>query len=823
MAYYPFSGSAIDSSGNGNNPSYNNATLTTDRFGNANGAYAFDGSSSYIQIPNSATLDSGNSVSISFWIKVNAFNTDLCSGNYLFSRGGTRPYVTNYNIAFGNTPYGSISSIDYCKTPIDTTHESFYGLTTSDLTPIHTGNWYHIVFTNNGSVSIMYINGNIASAQAGSILFTASDLFLGRDYPQGAGIDPFWFNGKLDDIRIYNRAISTDEVTALFNAPNPTPPNNCAIKGNSQLVIKVDSANRAGYTIDNLTNLNPYLIDTTLGSVRLFTWTNHGNNYNYRSLMKYQLTEIPTKAKINSAKLYFYAKNNGTTEGVPGSPTSGTSNTVLLQKFTSSWQAATTSWYSQPNVDITSEKVLSQSSSANQDYIVDITDFVQSWVNNPASNYGFVLRMQTEDNPYNSMIFEAGAASDPTRNMRLEICYADSATPPPPNDCANASNSQLIVKANPSNRIGYTIDNLTNLNPYLIDTSLGSVRLFTWTNYGNYYNFRSLMQYQLTQIPTNATVNSAKLYLYSKNEGTTEGVPGSPTYGTNNTVLLQKFTAPWQASTTSWFTQPNVDIASQKVLQQSNKANQDYVVDITDFAQTWVKRPDSNFGFVLKMQTENNPYNSMIFEAGSAVDTSRNLRLEVCYSVPSNLPISLTSFTGSPITSPYVQLSFSTTNESNAAAIIVERSYDGLNFIQVGSLIAKGSSGINQYKIVDKTDGIASSVFYRLKLISIDGNYKYSEVINVALASNKESMTVDAFPNPVINSNLKLNIYLLKDEAFTISLLDMNGHKITEQNLKGSKGFNALLIPAFANEKAGIYSLRVTSSNSTLTKKIVKL
>ncbi len=822
IAYYPFSGNALDSSGYGNNPSFNNASLTIDRFGNKNNAYSFNGNSSYIQIPHKTIIDSLNSVSLSFWVKVNAFNTDLCSGNYLFSRGGTLPYTTNYNVAFGNTPYGNVSNINFCNTSIDTAHESFYGLGTSDLTSIHTGSWYHVVFTNNGSVTIMYLNGNIVSAQTGSVLFNATDIYLGRAFPQGSNNNPFWFNGVLDDIRFYNRAITNNEVSALFNAPNPTPPNNCAISGNSQLVIKVDTANRQGYVVDNLTNLNPYLIDTALGSLRLFTWTNNGAYYNFRSLIQYQLTKIPITAKINSAKLYLYAKNQGTTEGRPGFPTFGTNNAVLLQKFMAPWKANTTSWYSQPTVDIISQKTLQQSTNTNQDYIVDMTDFVQTWVNKPDSNFGFVLRMQTENNPYNSMIFESGNASDPTRNMRLEICYADSTPPIPVNNCTN-SDSQLVIKVNKANTNGYTIDNLTNLNPYLIDTVLGSVRLFAWTNNGAYYNYRSLMHYQLTSIPTNATVNSAKLYLYAKNQGTTEGRPGSPTFGTNNAVLLQKFIAPWQASSTSWYSQPPVDIATQKILPQSNNTNEDYVVDITDFAKTWVNKPDSNFGFVMRMQTESNPYNSMIFESGDATDNSRNLRLEICYSIPIPMPVSLTSFTATAITHPFTKIDFSTNDETNLTAIIIEKSFDGIHFIEAKTITTRGSEVSNQYSFIDKTDGSAVCVYYRLKMLSKEGSYKYSGVVNVNFLTTNELMTVEIFPNPIRNEALNLNVYLLKDDAIDVCVFDVNGRLVSAVSLKGSKGFNSVKVPTFTDKKAGIYSVRITSSNNIVTKKVVKL
>src|SRR5664279_2298442 len=57
VAWYPFNGNANDASGNGNNGVVYNATLTTDRFGNANSAYDFNGSSSYVDIPQNGILN----------------------------------------------------------------------------------------------------------------------------------------------------------------------------------------------------------------------------------------------------------------------------------------------------------------------------------------------------------------------------------------------------------------------------------------------------------------------------------------------------------------------------------------------------------------------------------------------------------------------------------------------------------------------------------------------------------------------------------------------------------------------------------------------
>jgi hypothetical protein len=77
VAYYPFNGNANDASGNGNNGIVNGATLTADRFGNANRAYNFDGNAQYISVQNSVTLSPLN-LTISVWYRI---SENYSSGN----------------------------------------------------------------------------------------------------------------------------------------------------------------------------------------------------------------------------------------------------------------------------------------------------------------------------------------------------------------------------------------------------------------------------------------------------------------------------------------------------------------------------------------------------------------------------------------------------------------------------------------------------------------------------------------------------------------------------------------------------------------------
>ena len=99
MAYYPFTGNANDSSGNENHGTVNGATLTTDRLGNANSAYSFDGEDDYIKVPNSQSIDvAGNTISIAAW----AYCTGSVSSGYIVDK-----YRNIYNLSLVDSPAAS--------------------------------------------------------------------------------------------------------------------------------------------------------------------------------------------------------------------------------------------------------------------------------------------------------------------------------------------------------------------------------------------------------------------------------------------------------------------------------------------------------------------------------------------------------------------------------------------------------------------------------------------------------------------------------------------------------------------------------------------
>ena len=215
-AYYPFSGNANDVSGNNNNPAFNNATLTADRFGNTNSAYHFNGTSSYMRIPNSASLNMGTQMSIAAWVKPTGFYTGPCANNMLMAKGDGDYLAGSYSLRFAD-------EINGCNTPTNTSNEHFYGPAPVASTPVvQLNQWYSVVCTNDGVTAKIYVNCVLkASGSIGSPSFTTTfDLYFGR---MNDAQYPYWLNGDLDEVRIYNRALNQAEVNVLGGCPSATP------------------------------------------------------------------------------------------------------------------------------------------------------------------------------------------------------------------------------------------------------------------------------------------------------------------------------------------------------------------------------------------------------------------------------------------------------------------------------------------------------------------------------------------------------------------------------------------------------------------------
>ena len=215
QAYYPFNGTGNDKSGNNNHPTFNNATITADRFGKPNSAYHFNGVYQYIRIPNKPSLNFTDQISLSVWVRPTGFYYDICHASQIISKGGGNYNPGNYALRFDDALYsmGSGCNGSVC----DTLHQNFRG-TGTVLKPyggdfIKKDQWYHVLYTNDGKSAKLYVNCELKYI----VLFPETfinneDLFFGKS---DDSFFPFWFNGDLDEVRIYNRALEADEIFAL--------------------------------------------------------------------------------------------------------------------------------------------------------------------------------------------------------------------------------------------------------------------------------------------------------------------------------------------------------------------------------------------------------------------------------------------------------------------------------------------------------------------------------------------------------------------------------------------------------------------------------
>lgn len=205
IGYWPFNGDAKDESGNANNGIVNGTTLTTDRFGVSNKAYYFDGVTSYIDIPNSTSLNITGKISVCAWLKTSG--TGYCSGflmkiNHLNPTDGFLIRINNYNDSLGEFIIKSGG--------VGQRINSAYKLTDDK--------WHFIVGTYDGD-SIYFYNDGIkvsSAANTSGIGANAEHLIIGYDMNTYLNNNRR-FTGSIDDIRIYNRNLTPSEINTLYH------------------------------------------------------------------------------------------------------------------------------------------------------------------------------------------------------------------------------------------------------------------------------------------------------------------------------------------------------------------------------------------------------------------------------------------------------------------------------------------------------------------------------------------------------------------------------------------------------------------------------
>jgi hypothetical protein len=216
VAYYPFNGNAKDESGNGNDLVNNGVALTKGIKGTENSAFKFDGDS-FMQASDSETLQLVD-FTVSMWIKPEPWtnNTALLMKD---EHAGGQNYGLWLNNPTGNSVNNPVVQF-YSNSP--KAGGGYIGDGVHQEKPVSTETFTMVIGTFSENKLNLYVNGIKAVTKETSIKPEPSKrpLFIGYDGGfQGGRYNKF--KGVMDNVRIYNRALSAEEVKALYDLEKP--------------------------------------------------------------------------------------------------------------------------------------------------------------------------------------------------------------------------------------------------------------------------------------------------------------------------------------------------------------------------------------------------------------------------------------------------------------------------------------------------------------------------------------------------------------------------------------------------------------------------
>jgi len=207
-AYYPFNGNANDESGNSyhgqlgdNSDNETFPSLTPDRYGNADKAFSFDGND-YIEFDSGILSGDGE---FSILISINTVST---SYSRILNQRDSTGFNGEYMMDLQSD--GKIRFLTY---------SNGYKWNVSSNSAVNDGGWHHFAFVQKENGGHMYLDGSLEDSDNSSgkvYLLSTIKTYVGADV-RDLTTSPKYFSGKVDELKIYSRALSASEIKALYN------------------------------------------------------------------------------------------------------------------------------------------------------------------------------------------------------------------------------------------------------------------------------------------------------------------------------------------------------------------------------------------------------------------------------------------------------------------------------------------------------------------------------------------------------------------------------------------------------------------------------
>jgi hypothetical protein len=213
VGWWPFNGNANDESGNGNNGTVNGATLTTDRFSSLNAAYHLDGIGNNIHVANNFFDNGSVSWSISIWYNLDQLPNPN-NGNSSHTLFNTSPHN---GLGLGMN-WGSSSKYSLFLgegTPANSWNTSIFNVQSSQNVTINS--WHNVVLVKSGNIFSLYIDGVFDTNWTSGTTISSYlyQMYFGSTDPVASAEVII---GDIDDIGIWNRALTECEIQDLYNA-----------------------------------------------------------------------------------------------------------------------------------------------------------------------------------------------------------------------------------------------------------------------------------------------------------------------------------------------------------------------------------------------------------------------------------------------------------------------------------------------------------------------------------------------------------------------------------------------------------------------------
>ena len=685
VAHYPFNGNANDAIGTNHGTTSGGAALTTDRFGNANSAYNFDGVDDVISTANLATNQTDN-WTMTAWVKpssisqnngtivVNGFDNGVTGSGYGMVMGDAT------HAANGNLFKGLLAGVVFIN---------------SGFTFITNNSWYHTAIVREAGITKLYFNGVLSGITTATIpTLSSGSLRIGS----ATGIR-FW-NGAIDEVKIYNTALTVAQVQAEFASSNqpqkPGSGNAMSFAGSSENIV-IPHNNNLNFEI----NQN-FTIDFWL---KLPVNQNNLSNVTNSILEKYSgaggaktpyLFQIYNSSSGVSNGVFQFLRSDGATF----------KDLFFINANDNKWHHVALHKEGN-NLRLFKDGILQGST----------TDFTSGTVSNTTN---VLVGIRAAITPLTGEVDEIRFWNTALTQseIRDRMCKKITST--------DALYSNLVSYYNFDESTGtIAFDGTINANngtltntPARVNSgaAIGNTSSHDYLNATKTVSLTHATGENLTVTSTAGSPAGIQVYLVDEKPNSLTGASG---VGNNNKyfgIFQVAGTTPQYTATYNYNGNPLVVPSIEAQLRLNMRS------DNSSASWTTISAIPNEAANTITVSGENAEY--VLGRLGGA------------------LPLNLISFTGNRQNNSAL-LQWKTSNELNVIRFDVQRSENGFDYITVGSVTAGGAS----YSFSEINAFTSRSVaYYRLKSVDADGKFTYSGIVKL---SKQETAKLNLFPNPV--------------------------------------------------------------------------